>query len=48
VGDKAKDDPSQDFSTVNGTRIGHEALNPASYVIVVIIIIIIIIIIINL
>jgi hypothetical protein len=31
VGNKVKNDPSQDFSTVNGTGTGHEASNTASY-----------------
>jgi len=31
VGNEAKDNPSEDFLTVNGTGIGHEAQNPASY-----------------
>ena len=31
MGHEAKDDPSKDFSTVNGTGIGHEASVPASY-----------------
>jgi hypothetical protein len=30
-GKKVKDDPSQDFLTVNGTATGREAQNTASY-----------------
>jgi hypothetical protein len=31
VGNKAPDDPSKEFLTVNGTKTGHKAYNPASY-----------------
>jgi hypothetical protein len=30
VGNDAKDEPSEDFSTVNGIRTGRQAYNPAS------------------
>ena len=31
VGNENKDEPSEDFGTVNGTGRGFEAQNPASY-----------------
>jgi hypothetical protein len=35
VVNEAKDNPSKEFPTLNGNGIGHEALNPASYMLMI-------------